>query len=388
MNELDKSYTSHWRFKTPLYMNHGSFGATPLSILGYKAHLDAEIDADRDHFMWFDLAEKHEGARRTVAAFVNAPKSDLVLLDNATEAVCTVLQSLRFESGDEILMTNHGYPPFNDFFAEFGRSRGVKFVVAKIPFPIEREQQAIDAILEKVTPRTKLAIIDHITSPTALVLPIAEIVETLKAKGVDTFVDGAHGVGFMKLDMQEIGAAYYTSNNHKWLCAPLSSAFLYVRPDRQKDIIPAVGSRSATAEYPFVERFNWQGTKNLTARLCLPETIHYVGALRADGWEGIYKRNRALALAARKLLCEKLCAPFACPESMVGCMTAVPLGRFDFPVGAAHPFHKLMYDRFGYGINAPAFEGAYNLRLSAHLYNCRGDFERMADDFAVLLSDL
>lgn len=369
-------------------MNHGSFGVTPLSILGYKAHLDAEIDADRDHFMWFDLAEKHEEARRIVAAFVNAPQSDLVLLDNATEAVCSVLQSLVFEAGDEILMTNHGYPPFNDFFKEFSRRTGVKFVVARIPFPIEKEQQAVDDILEKVTPRTKLAIIDHVTSPTALVLPISDIVKALSAKGVDTFVDGAHGIGFMPLDMQKIGAAYYTSNNHKWLCAPVSSAFLYVRPDRQKEIIPAVGSKSATVDYPFVERFNWQGTKSLSARLCLPETIHYVGALHADGWDGIYKRNRALALAARALLCEKLDAPFACPESMVGCMAAVPLGKFDFPAGAAHPFHKPMYERFGYGINAPAFEGSYNLRISAHLYNCMSDFERMAEDLQVLLSDL
>ena len=369
-------------------MNHGSFGATPLSILGYKAHLDAEIDNDRDHFMWFDLASPHEESRRTVAAFVNAPKSDLVLLDNATEAVCSVLQSRAFESGDEILMTNHGYPPFNDFFKEFGRRTGVKFVVAYVPFPIEKEQQAIDAILEKVTPRTKLAIIDHVTSPTALVLPIAEIVKALSAKGVDTFVDGAHGIGFMPLDMKKIGAAYYTSNNHKWLCAPVSSAFLYVRPDRQKEIVPAVGSKSATVDYPFVERFNWQGTKSLSARLCLPETIHYVGALRADGWDGIYKRNRALALKARELLCKKLDAPLACPESMVGCMAAVPLGKFDFPSGAAHPFHKLMLERFGYGINAPAFEGSYNLRISAHLYNCMADFERMAGDLTALLADL
>lgn len=387
MDDLYKSQSAHWRFKTPFFLNHGSFGATPVAVLDYKARLDAEIDADRDHMFRFMIPEKHEEARRAVAAFVNAPESDVVLLDNVTEALGCVLHSLSFEPGDEIVITNHGYPPFNGFFREIARRRGIKFVVARIPFPIDNERQAIDPVLAAVTSRTKLAIIDHVTSPTALVLPIADIVKALAAKGIDTFVDGAHGIGFMELDMAALGAAYYTSNCHKWLCAPISSAFLYVRPDRQEDIIPAI-SQYVAAEHPFATRFNWQGTKSLSARLCIPQTMRYMAELHPGGWPGIYRRNRALALAAREFLCEKFGAPLTCPESMVGCMSSVPLGPFDFPAGEQHSFHKRMYDRFGYAINAPGFEGAYYLRPSPHLYNSLADYERMAEDLQALLADL
>ncbi|HEY8191726.1 MAG TPA: aminotransferase class V-fold PLP-dependent enzyme, partial [Alphaproteobacteria bacterium] len=276
--DLYKSWSSHWEFKTPLYMNHGSFGAAPKAVNDLKMELECEMTRDPQGHFWNELRESYDEARQTIAAFVNAPVADVVLLDNATEALNVVLKSRHFAPGDQILMTNHGYPPFHDLMKEFSRRTGVEVIVARIPFPVMSEADVIDAILQCATARTRLAVIDHISSPTALVFPITDIVQRLNHQGIDTFVDGAHGIGHLQLDMQEIGTAYYASNNHKWLCAPLSSAFLYVRPCRQDKIIPLCGSKGSTKDHPFAERFAWQGTKNMAARLCLPETIRYMAA--------------------------------------------------------------------------------------------------------------
>lgn len=392
-DDLYHSWCEHWDFRTPLYMNHGSFGLTPKAVLEYKSKIEAELNRDRDEHFWFTGMEPLEKARLAVAEFVNAPTDDLVLVDHVTEAVTTILKSLSFEKGDEIIITSHSYPPYEFMFAEFCRRTGVKLVIADIPFPVTGDENIVKIITDCVTDKTKLTIIDHITSPTALLLPIADIVKALEEKGVDTYVDGAHGIGHVPLDVQAIGAAYYASNHHKWLSAPLQSGFLYVRPDKQENIIPPVGIIYADTEHKFTDRFIWQGTKEQTARMCLPETIRYMDELHPDGWPGIYKRNHKLALAAREMFCEKLGFVKGCPDDMVPCMFSVPLGELDFgPNMAEVPEHArlnaLMREKFGYGLNSAYWNDEYILRFTAHLYNSLSDYERVADDLAVVLPDL
>ncbi len=392
-DDLRRSWKEYWDFATPVYLNHGSFGLTPKAINELRTRYEAVLNRDRDELFWFSGDAILENARLAVASFVNAPSSDLVLADHVTEALNSVLKSLRFDAGDEILITDHSYPPYRFLYKEFCRRTGVKLTIAELPFPVKKAEDAVTAIMAKVTNRTKLAIIDHITSPTALLLPIADIVRALKSKGIETFVDGAHGIGQVPLDMQKIGAAYYASNNHKWLSAPLGSAFLYVRPDCQQEIIPAAGSLWSDTEHKFTERFFWQGTKDPCARLCLPETIRFIGALHPDGWTGIYRRNHDLALAARKLICERLGLEPACPDNMIPCMFSLGLGELDFgPERNALAPHLrlngLMRERFGYGVNCIEWGGQFVLRLTAHLYNSLEDYERAADDLAQVLSTL
>lgn len=391
--ELRQSWKEHWDYATPVYLNHGSFGLTPIAINTLKTRLEAELNRDRDEHFWFKGGAKLESARLAIAAFVNAPPDDLVLVDHVTEALNSVLKSLSFAAGDELLTIDHSYPPYESLYKEFCRRTGVKLVVASLPFPVTAPDEIVSLIVSKAGPRTKLAVIDHITSPTALLLPIEAIVRALRKRGVETFVDGAHGIGQVPLDMQAIGAAYYASNNHKWLAAPLGSAFLYVRPDCQQTIMPAAGSLMADSDHKFTERFVWQGTKDPCARLCLPETIDYIGALHQEGWPGVYRRNHALALAARALLCERLGLAPACPAAMVPCMFSLPLGQlaFDPKRNADAPHMRLnglMRERNGYGVNCVYWGGQYLLRLTAYLYNSLSDYERLADDLAPVLREL
>lgn len=392
-DDLRHSWKDHWDFATPVYLNHGSFGLTPTAIHKLKAQCEAELNRDRDEFFWFSGGPKLESARLAVASFVNAPPDDLVLVDHVTEALNSVLKSLRFGPGDELLIISHSYPPYESLYKEFCRRTGAKLVVADVPFPVEGPEEVVAAITGKASTRTKLAVIDHITSPTALLLPIAAIVRALKERGVETFVDGAHGIGHVPLDMQEIGAAYYASNNHKWLSAPLASGFLYVRPDCQLEIMPAAGSLMADSEHKFTERFIWQGTKDPCARLCLPETISTIGALHPEGWPGICRRNHALALVARELVCEGLGLAPACPGEMVPCMFSLPLGdlRFDPAWAALAPHMRLnglMRERHGYGVNCVYWGGQYLLRLTAYLYNSLADYERLVRDLRPVLDEL
>lgn len=247
--ESSVDYKAFWDLKRPINVNHGSFGATPRVILEKQRLYQDEFNECRERFLWQGGLARVAAAKDRMAAFIGAAAEDVVFVDNATDGFNAVLKSVPLGPGDEVLVTTHTYSNFPPVLQEEAARRGFKTVTATIPYPPKDEGQIIDTILEKVSGKTKLAIIDHITSPTALVFPVQKIVEALAEKGIDTFVDGAHAPGQVPLDMAEIGAAYYTGNHHKWLCAPVASAFLYVRKNRQDHIMPAIGSGMASRDH-------------------------------------------------------------------------------------------------------------------------------------------
>ncbi|MGH7358564.1 MAG: aminotransferase class V-fold PLP-dependent enzyme, partial [Candidatus Rokuibacteriota bacterium] len=242
-------------------------------------------------------------------------------------------------------------------------------------------------VLGRVSARTRLALVDHVTSPTGLVLPIERLVRELASRGVDALVDGAHAPGMVPLDLGALGAAYYTGNCHKWVCAPKGAAFLCVRPDRQAGVRPLVISHGAnsgrTDRSRFRLEFDWLGTLDPTAYLTVPEAIRYMGSLLPGGWPALMAHNRGTALAARDRLCAALDVPPPAPDSMIGSLAAVPV-PWDFGYvpkdGEPDPLHTVLFDRFG--LELPVFTwpalSVRILRVSAQLYNTAADYDRLA----------
>jgi isopenicillin-N epimerase len=268
---------------------------------------------------------------------------------------------------------------------------GARVVVAKIPFPVSAPGEIVDAVLAQVTPRTRLALLDHITSPTALVLPIERLIAELSGRGVEVVVDGAHAPGMVPLDLRTLGATYYSGNCHKWLCAPKGSAFLWVRRDRQPDIRPLTISHGANVTRSgrprFRLEFDWTGTDDPTAWLTVPRAIDYLGSLVTGGWPALMATNRALALEARRLVCAVAGTPPACPDEMIGSLASIILP--DGPTTEIgwrrpDPLQRRLFDGWGIEVPVMSWPAAPRrlIRISAQLYNQRDHYTRLAEALA------
>jgi isopenicillin-N epimerase len=372
------------------FLNHGSFGACPRAVLKFQQELRARLERQPVQFLVRDLESLLDQMRSELGHFVNASADDLVLVPNATSGVNTVLRSLRFNRGDELLVADHEYNASRNALDFAAEQSGARVVVAKVPFPLRSADEITTAILQHMTPRTRLALLDHVTSQTGLILPIEKLVRELSKRGVQTLVDGAHAPGMVPLDLKKLGATYYTGNCHKWLCAPKTAAFLYVQRDQQKFIRPLAISHGAnssrTDRSRFLLEFGWTGTGDPTAYLSVPTAIQYMDGLLPGGWAEIRQRNHALAVAARKVICDALEIGLPCPDELIGSLAAIPLT--DMP---ARPQRKmpLLLDPLQdtllreHGIEVPVIPWPAHpkrlLRISAQLYNSLPQYEWLAD---------
>ena len=370
------------------FLNHGSYGACPTEILRHQAALRAEMEAEPVRFLGRELEGRLDAARAALAAFVGAEADDLAFIANATGGVNAVLRSLPLVAGDDLLTTDHAYAACRNTLDYVAQRSGTRVIVATIPFPAASPEAVVDAVLAKVTPRTRLALLDHITSPTGLILPIERLVAELASRGIETLVDGAHAPGMVPLDLRRLGAAYYSANCHKWLCTPKGSAFLWVRRDRQADVHPLTISHGAKGERPgrsrFRLEFDWTGTQDPTSWLAVPKAIDYLGGLVPGGWPALMARNRALALDARRLLCAATATEPPCPEEMIGSLASVVLP--DSPTietgwRQRDPLQARLFD--GWGIEVPIMRWSASprrlIRVSAQLYNSPGQYARLAE---------
>jgi isopenicillin-N epimerase len=378
------------------YLTHGTYGACPRPVLEAQQALVAELESDPIRFLTREYEGRLDAARAQVAAFLNADPEGLVVVPNATTGVATIVESLRLRPGDELLTNDHEYnATINALTTVAERAKG-RVVRVPIPLPIRHPEQVVEAILAGVTPRTRLALISHVTSPSGLVFPIETIVRELDRLGVDTLVDAAHAPGMVPVDVGALGAAYWTGNGHKWLCGPKGAGVLHVREDRRAGVLPLVtshGRNDPRSDRPTLwKEFDWQGTGNPTAFLALPDALRVIGGLQPGGWPARMAANRALVIAGRDRVCGALGLEPIAPDSMIGAMAAVALPipadevatealtnslaadeRIEVPVG---PFPVRAARAAG------AAPTAALLRISAQRYNEPADYDVLADALA------
>ena len=382
------------------FLNHGSYGACPLPVQHAQQRFREQLERQPLRFFMREFEALLDASRRSLAAFVGTQPDELVFVPNATTGVNAVLRSLSFNSGDELLTTNQEYNACRNALDFIASRTGATVVIATIPFPLESPDQIVEAVIERVSAKTRLALLDHVTSKTGLIFPIQQLVNELTARNVDTLVDGAHAPGMVPLNLHEIGATYYTGNCHKWLCTPKGAAFLYVRRDRQSAIRPLTISHGAnscrTDKSRFQLEFDWMGTDDPSAYLCIPEAIEFLGSLLPGGWTQLMENNRAKALWARQVLCETLGVSPPCPDEMIGSMAVVPLPQelsgYE-PVGQVREWpvlQDLLCDRFHIEVPVIPWTTPFQqmVRVSAQLYNTPEQYHDLAKALITLLSDL
>ena len=397
---MPSALAHHWLLDPGVtFLNHGSFGACPRPVLEVQRELRDRMEAEPVRFLARELDDRLAEARRTLGRFVGADPDDLAFVANATGAVNAVVRSLRFERGDEILTTDHEYNAVLNVLRLVAARDGARVVVVRLPFPSLSPDEVFERVLAGAGERTRLAVFSHVTSPTALVLPVERLVPALAERGIDALVDGAHAPGMLPLDLDRLGAAYYAGNLHKWVCAPKGAGFLHVRRDRQADVRPATVSHGANSPLGVRSRFrlefDWQGTLDPTPWLAVPAALAFVDEVAAGGWPAAMARNHALAVEAGRDLAATLATEPA-PDAMLGAMVAVtlpaagPLGGPASPDQSspldADPLQTLLYDRFAievpiYGWPVPAAESPDPprrlIRISAALHNDREDTDRL-----------
>ncbi|HWS72168.1 MAG TPA: aminotransferase class V-fold PLP-dependent enzyme, partial [Thermoanaerobaculia bacterium] len=335
----------HWLLDPSIaYLNHGSFGATPRAVLAKQEEFRQRMEREPVRFLARELDPLLDDVRAELAAFVGATPDDLALLPNATAGVNAVLRSLDLDKHDELLVTSHEYVASRNALDHVASLSGAKVVAVDIPFPIASSDVIVERVLAAVTDRTRLLLVDHISSQTALIFPIERLIAELNARGIDTLVDGAHAPGQIALDLASLGAAYYAGNLHKWVCAPKGSAFLYVRRNRRYRIHPAAIGHGYSAtrrdRSRFHLEFDWTGTFDPSAWLAVPEALRFIASLVPGGWAEVRERNHNLALRARDLLCDALRIAPPAPDHMLGSMAAVPL-----PDGDAEALQRELFEQ-------------------------------------------
>ncbi len=369
-----------------LHLNHGSFGACPRAVLATQAALRADLEAATMRWFVRDYQPALDRARLAAAAFLGADADGLAFVPNATHGVATALANLRLASGDELLTTDHAYGACRNALERTAALAGARVVVAPLALPLRDPAAPLAAILDRVTARTRLVLVDHVTSPTALVLDVAALARALPAHAA-LVVDGAHAPGMLELRVDDVGAACYTGNFHKWTCAPKGAGFVWVAAGRRDGFRPLVTSHGAALPLPpggattrFRLEHDWTGTHDPTPYLCVPAAIDTVAAL-GGGWPAVRAANRARARALAAEVAAGLGADLVdqTPAARAGGASMVALA-VTLPAGADHlAIERALLAR---GIEAPIVRHPGSpwplVRVSAHLYNRPGDGERLA----------
>ncbi len=396
-----------WRLDPAItFLNHGNAGACPTDVLARQQALRDELEAEPVRFLARELPARLDAAREAVAEFLRAAPDGLAFVPNVTTGINTVLAGLRLEPGDELLTDDHEYNATINAMRAVAKRHGARVVVAPIPFHVADPEQVVDALLAAVTPRTRLLVVSHVTSPTAVIFPIERLVREFDDRGIDTLVDAAHAAGMVPVDIDALAPAYWTTNGHKWLCGPKGTGVLWVRADRREGVHPLVVSHGANEPLAGRSRYrleaDWVGTIDPTGYLALPAAITWMAEQVPGGWPAVMAANHGLALDGRDRVSRALGvgsapAPTAAPDTMLGSMAAMPLPGVSTEADAVELDRRIFAD----GIEVPLVAWpvraardrpvdpprAVLLRISAQRYNEPADYDRLASVVARRLSE-
>lgn len=375
-----------------VFLNHGSFGATPEPVFAEYGRWQRELERQPVEFLGRRAEGLLDEARAAMAAYLGCARDDMVFVPNATTGVNVVARSLPLEPGDEVVGTDLEYGACERTWEWFCEKRGATYVRAHVPLPVESPDEVVEAIFAAVTPRTRAIFLSHVTSGTALRLPVEEVAKRARALGMLTVVDGAHAVGQWPVDVEAIGADFYASNFHKWLCAPKGSGFLYARRAQQAWVESPIVSWGWVEgrndhyrpEQQFVSRNQIQGTRDIAAFLSAPAAVAYQ---RERDWETVRERCQALAAEARERIGALVGLPQIAPvESPEGYRWFRQMATAPLPEGIdAQALKRRLYDEYRVELPMTGTEDAPLIRFSFQGYNTRDDLEALLAALEVLL---
>lgn len=375
---------SQWGLDPELtYLNHGTVGAVPRVVLAAQRAVQDAIEREPARFLLRELADVRQIPMRIpprmrtavapIAAFVGADPADLVFVDNASSGCNAVLRSWAFAPGDEILVTDHGYGAVTTCARYVAERAGATVRTITLPWPTITPESALEAVVAAIGPHTRMLVIDHLTSGSALLLPIAAIADACRARGVLTLIDGAHVPGVLPLDIPALGCDFYVANLHKWAMSPRSSGILWVRRELHAQVQPTVISWGHGMDLGAA--FDLAGTRDPSAHLAAPAGLTFLQSL---GLDAVRAYNHALVWEAATHFTERWGTTIPGPESMYGSMVTIPLpaSQDATPEAVQRLKDGLLYeDRIETQIHP--FAGRVWLRLAAQVYNEASDFERL-----------
>lgn len=373
-----------------VFLNHGSFGACPRPVFEAYQGWQLELEREPVEFLGRRLHDLLRAPREALATELGCGSEDIVGVLNATTGLNIVARSLDLKPGDQILTTDHEYSALEKTWAYVCRKTGAEIVVVKVPMPLTSEAAFTDAIIAGMTERTRVLFLSHITSPTALLFPIENAIAEARRRGIWSVIDGAHTPGHIKLDLEAIGADFYSGNCHKWMMTPKGSAFLHARPEVQGLLDPLVishgwtadskapGAKGAFGNSPFIDEIEIQGTRDPAPWLTVPAAI----AFRKDNdWWAVAEHCRALAQdTAARLAALTGLPPLSSPEFCAPQMVAMPIPECD-PLAV----HTALFETYGIEIPVFRWQDRCIARLSVQGYNSRPQMDRLIDALGELL---
>lgn len=348
-----------------IFLNHGSYGAAPRAVLEVQADWRRQLEAQPCQFINGTAPGAIRAAAAELAAFVGARAEDTVFVENTTAGLNAVLRSLRFDEGSEIVISDHIYNATRNTVNFVAGPTGARVVEAAVGLPVADEDQIFDAVMAAVTDRTRLIVIDHVASITAVVFPVARIAAAARARCIPVLVDGAHAPGMLELDVPALGVDWYVGNCHKWLCAPKGAAFLWADLARQEGLHPTVISHDLGKG--FTAEFDKVGTRDASAWLSVPAAIAFQERL---GGPALRQRGHRTAVAEARALAARWGTKTGAADSLFGTMATVRLPSGGLPVDRAvsERLKAWLWTNHRVEVHIMPFQGAYWTRLSVAPY--------------------